>query len=44
MQPCAGGRPPDRQNSGRTNVEAQIKSGWKIVEADKNLEETWEHD
>jgi hypothetical protein len=28
------------QNSGCTNVEVRIKSGWKIVEADQNLEET----
>jgi len=41
MRPCACWRPSDRQNSGRTNVEVRIKSGWKIVEADQNLEETW---
>ena len=30
------------QHSGRTNVEVWIKSGWKIAEADKNLEATQE--
>jgi len=29
---------------GRTNVEVRMKSDWKIVEADQNLEETREHD
>jgi hypothetical protein len=44
MRACAGWRPSDRQNSGRTNVEVRIKSDWKIIEADQNLEETREHD
>ncbi len=36
---CAGWRCSDRQTSGRTNVEVR-KSGWKIAEADQDLEET----
>src|SRR6516225_10358388 len=43
MRACAGWRPSDRQNSWRTNFEVRIKSDWKIVEADQNLEETWKH-
>jgi len=30
MRACAGWRCSDRQNSGCTNVEVRIKSGWKL--------------
>jgi hypothetical protein len=39
MRACAGWRSSDRQNSRRTSVEV-LKSDWKIVKADQDLENT----